>query len=222
MTRRRRPGFTQGLAVAGRQLSPRPLGGGPPGASAAAHGTPGDRPLRSPPYPAAAPASTTTRPTPSRRMRRKPRECHSQRAGTPRIVRAGPSSVKGTLRFADVWPPLSAGASASPAGLTARARPEARPEMRAANLIPYRGWALFLQREFRMSLSVSYMPQAETPASTNAASSPNHGTATMTPMMVNIQALEPGVAVGDRWLRFSGACGVAVVAVRDFRDDCGL
>ena len=39
---------------------------------------------------------------------------------------------------------------------------------------------------------------------------------------VNIQALEPGVAVGDRWLRFSGACGVAVVAVRDFRDDCGL
>jgi hypothetical protein len=37
-----------------------------------------------------------------------------------------------------------------------------------------------------------------------------------------IQALEPGVAVGDRWLRFSGGCGVAVVAVRDFRDDCGL
>jgi hypothetical protein len=39
---------------------------------------------------------------------------------------------------------------------------------------------------------------------------------------VNIQALQPGVAVGDRWLRFSGGCGVAVVAVRDFRDDCGL
>ena len=31
-------------------------------------------------------------------------------------------------------PPLSAGASADPAGLTARARPEARPEIRAANL----------------------------------------------------------------------------------------
>ena len=31
-------------------------------------------------------------------------------------------------------PPLRAGASADPAGLTARARPEARPEMRAANL----------------------------------------------------------------------------------------
>jgi len=39
---------------------------------------------------------------------------------------------------------------------------------------------------------------------------------------VNIQALEPGVALGDRWLRFSGGCGVAVVAVRDFQDDCGL
>src|ERR1019366_6276033 len=31
--------------------------------------------------------------------------------------------------------PLSAGASATPAGLTARARPEARPEGRAANLV---------------------------------------------------------------------------------------
>lgn len=41
-------------------------------------------------------------------------------------------------------------------------------------------------------------------------------------LTVNIQALEPGVAVGDRWLRFSGGCGVAVVAVRHFRDDCGL
>ena len=42
------------------------------------------------------------------------------------------------------------------------------------------------------------------------------------PSEVNIQALEPGVAVSDRRLRFSGGCGVAVVAVRDFRDDCGL
>jgi len=28
--------------------------------------------------------------------------------------------------------------------------------------------------------------------------------------------------MSDRWLRFSGGCGVAVVAVRDFLDDCGL
>ena len=45
-----------------------------------------------------------------------------------RIVRGGSSSVKGTR-------PLSAGASATLAGLTARARPEARPEVRAANLV---------------------------------------------------------------------------------------
>jgi hypothetical protein len=31
-------------------------------------------------------------------------------------------------------PPLSAGASADPAGLTARARPKARPDRRATNL----------------------------------------------------------------------------------------
>ena len=47
--------------------------------------------------------------------------------GTPRIVQVGRSSVKGT-------PPLSAGASADPADLTARAGPEARPEIRTANL----------------------------------------------------------------------------------------
>jgi hypothetical protein len=53
-------------------------------------------------------------------------------AGTPRIVRVGPSSVNGAphprsartrLRRA-----VDPGASANPAGLTARARPEARPK----------------------------------------------------------------------------------------------
>jgi len=127
----------------GGSFSPRPLGGSPPGAAAAAHGTPGDRPLRSSPYLAAASASTTARPMASRRVRQSPEKCVTvTRAGTPRIVRAGPSSVKGTprsflkpLRRNDLRdPPLSAGASASPAGLTARARPEARPGTRTANL----------------------------------------------------------------------------------------
>jgi hypothetical protein len=126
----------------GGSFSPRPLGGSPPGASAAAHGTPGDRPLWSPPYPAAAPASTTARPSASRRVRQSPGECHSPRAGTPRIVRTGPSSVKGTRRSfltapqkRSSGPTLDPGdLSASPAGLTARARPEARPDRRAANL----------------------------------------------------------------------------------------
>jgi hypothetical protein len=59
----------------------------------------------------------------------------------PRIVRGGPSVVKGTRRSfltasqkGSRDPPLSAGASAAPAGLAARARPEASPEARAANL----------------------------------------------------------------------------------------
>jgi hypothetical protein len=63
------------------------------------------------------------------------------RTGTPRIVRGGPSSVKGTRRSfltasqkGSPEPTLDPGASADPADLTARARPEARPEARAANL----------------------------------------------------------------------------------------
>jgi hypothetical protein len=60
------------------------------------------------------------------------------RDGTPRIVRVGPFSLNGAphprsarthLRRA-----VDPGASADPAGLTARARPKARPETRAANL----------------------------------------------------------------------------------------
>jgi len=44
----------------------------PYGAAAAAHGTPTDRPLRFPPYPAAAPASTPPRPSTSRHVRQSP------------------------------------------------------------------------------------------------------------------------------------------------------
>ena len=43
-------------------------------------------------------ASTTARPSESRKVRGSPGERHSQQAGTLRIVRAGPSSVKGTRR----------------------------------------------------------------------------------------------------------------------------
>jgi hypothetical protein len=61
-----------GLAVAGRRLSPRPSDDSPADAAAAAPGTPGDRPPAVPPYPAAAPASTTARRSVSRQMRRTP------------------------------------------------------------------------------------------------------------------------------------------------------
>jgi hypothetical protein len=61
--------------------------------------------------------------------------------GTPRIVRAAPSTRKGTRRSfltaaqkGSSGPTLARGASGDPAGLTARARPEARPQRRAANL----------------------------------------------------------------------------------------
>ena len=70
-----------------------------------------------------------------------PRESHGIGAGTPRIVRGGPSTLKGTRRSfltasqkASSVPTLARGATADPAGLTARARPEARPGRRAANL----------------------------------------------------------------------------------------
>jgi hypothetical protein len=97
VTRRKGPGFTRGLAVVGRQLFAASFGRKFYGAAAAAHSTPVTGRLRFPPYPAAAPASTTARPSASRRVRQEPRRCHAQRAGTPRIVRAGPSSLNGAL-----------------------------------------------------------------------------------------------------------------------------
>jgi hypothetical protein len=40
----------------------------------------------------------------------------------------------------------------------------------------------------------------------------------VTPVSFRVsQALGLGVAVGDRWLRFSGGCGVAAMAERGFR-----
>jgi hypothetical protein len=80
VTRRRRRGPSDpsgGIAVAGRQLPPRPSEASPTARRAAVHGTPVTGRLRSPPYPAAAPASTTARPLPSRHERREPGRCHS-------------------------------------------------------------------------------------------------------------------------------------------------
>jgi hypothetical protein len=55
----------------------------------------------------------------------------------PRIVRVGPSNVNGASHPASgtrLRRAVDPGASADPAGLTARARPKARPGRRAANL----------------------------------------------------------------------------------------
>ena len=138
MTRRGRPGFTRGSRRCGggsfrRVLRTQALRRG---GCRARH--PGDRPPAVPAVSRCRAASTTARPSPSRRVRRSPGECHSHRAGTPRIVRAGPSSLNGASRLAGAGracgAPLTLETPASPAGLTARARPEARPDKRAANL----------------------------------------------------------------------------------------
>jgi hypothetical protein len=94
--------------------------------------------LRSPPYPAAAPASTTARPSASRQVRQSPGEC-PQRPGRNAAHCPG-RSLQPQRCFASrcagraCGAPLTPETSASPAGLTARARPEARPVWRAANL----------------------------------------------------------------------------------------
>jgi len=67
------------------------------------------------------------RPSPPRQVHRSPCEGHSRRAGMPRIVRDGPSSLNGAPHRA-ARDAIDPGASAAPAGLTTRARPEAWPE----------------------------------------------------------------------------------------------
>jgi hypothetical protein len=69
VTRRRRPGFNLRSRRCGGGSLAAAVGRAPYGAAAAAHGTPVTGRLRSPPYPAAAPARATTRPSTSRRVR---------------------------------------------------------------------------------------------------------------------------------------------------------
>ena len=96
MTRRRRPGFTRGSRRCGAAAFAASFGRKPYGAAAAAHGSPGDRPP-------AVPAVSRCRARQHHGQAVSARaECASSRenvtasgAGTPRIVRAGPSSVKG-------------------------------------------------------------------------------------------------------------------------------
>ena len=87
-----------------------------------------------------------SRPSASRQVRRSPGEGHRDRGRNAAHCPARPSTRKGTrISFltgsaktapqkASSGPTLARGASADPAGLTARARSEARPEMSAANL----------------------------------------------------------------------------------------
>jgi hypothetical protein len=96
--------------------------------------------MRCPPYLPVPRPSVGTRPSGARQVRRAGKGCGGG-GGTPRIVRAAPSTRKGTRRSfltaaqkGSSGPALARGASSDPAGLTARARPQARPGAHAANL----------------------------------------------------------------------------------------
>ena len=76
-----------------------PFGRKPYGATSCRARLPRHRPQPVPAVTAPMPRHTSrARPSRSRRVRRSPCEGHSHRAGTPRIVQVGPSSVKGTRR----------------------------------------------------------------------------------------------------------------------------
>ena len=134
----------------GGSFSPRPSAASPTARRLPRTAPPVTGRLRSPPYPAAAPASTTTRPSASRQICRSPGECHSGRyrnaAHCPywplQPQRCSASRCAGRACGA----PLTLETSASPAGLTARARPEARPDRRAANLDQNRPGMAHLRR----------------------------------------------------------------------------
>jgi hypothetical protein len=137
--RRKRLGFNLGLAVARRQLSPRPSD-----ASPTARRLP-----RS--------VAPVTGRCGSRRIRCRARQHHGQADELAPDVSMAVKMPQWLCRDAahcPGWPlrpqrcfasrcagracgaPLTPETSASPAGLTARARSEARPETRAANLLP--------------------------------------------------------------------------------------
>jgi hypothetical protein len=139
VTRRRRPGFTPGSRRCGRQLSPRPSDASPTARRLPRTAPPVTGRLRSPPYPAAAPrqhhdqAVTLTPGAPgagkmSERQGRNAAHC----PGWPlQPQRCSASRCAGRACGA----PLTLETSASPAGLTARARPKGRPGMHTANLL---------------------------------------------------------------------------------------
>ncbi len=146
MTRRRRPGFTRGPRRWGAAAFAASFGRKPYGAASCRARHPGDRP---PAVPAASPLPRPPAPRPGRRRRA---ECAGRRenvtaSGPERRALSGsappparapedPSnrSAQTAPQKASSGPTLACGASADPAGLTARARPKARPEAHAASL----------------------------------------------------------------------------------------
>ena len=144
MTRRSWLGFTLGSRRCGAAAFAASFGRKPYGAAAAAHGSPGDRPPAVPPV-----SRCRARQHHGQAVTLAPGapvagECHSRWVGTPRIVRVGPSSVKGTRRsFLTASQKRSPGpalerrkTSASPAGLDGEG--QARGQARSARGEPGR------------------------------------------------------------------------------------
>ena len=95
MTRRRRPRFTQGDSPLRAAAFAASFGRKSYGAAAAAHSTPGDRPHAVPAVSRCRAHQHHGQAVGGAQMRRSPERCHGQRDGTPRSVRAGPSSLNG-------------------------------------------------------------------------------------------------------------------------------
>ncbi len=133
-TRRKRPGSDRGQRRWRAAAFVAPYGRKPAGRSELPRpAAPVTGRVRYPPYRPMPRPAARTRPSGTRELRDR-RKGHQHEDGTPRIVRAAPSTRKGTRRSflaapqkGSSGPTLARGASSDPAGLTARARPEARP-----------------------------------------------------------------------------------------------
>ena len=143
--RRRRSGFTRGSRRCGAAAFAASFGRKPYGAASCRARHPGDRPPAVPAVsrcarqlhdqtvilgPGARIAVKMSQPAGRNAAHCPDRPLHPQ--GHPKIL--SNRSAKTAPQKASSGPTLACGASADPAGLTARARPEARPGTRAANL----------------------------------------------------------------------------------------
>ena len=137
VTRRRRPGFTRGSRRCGAAAFAASFGRKPYGAATAAHGTPGDRPP-------AVPAVSRCRArqhhdqavtlAPDALSREDVTATGPERRALSGLAPPASTVLRIPLRGTRLGAPLTLETSASPAGLTARARPKARPGRRAADL----------------------------------------------------------------------------------------
>src|SRR5690242_15951372 len=125
----------RGSRRSGSAASPRPSDGGPTAAAAAWHGEPRRRPPPAPPQrPDAAPCELVELSGIAGigRLPQKSQLTGSERRALSGLAPPASTVLRIPLRGTRLRRAVDPGASASPAGLTARARPKARPGRRAA------------------------------------------------------------------------------------------